>query len=172
MTFCHFSSLNTLKPSAMQPHCALRHPLLVSLVSAVEEEPGSNAANQKASNGKNGGEPNGHAVRAVWVEGLGRAERCGAVGCGCWPSQAVHLCEDVWMLLKNTRESWTSTSTCCQISHKWVNGSFLTSVGHLMLFLAFVKLLYVCFSPTGSNLGVKQKWKFQFRSWPKCSERL
>lgn len=97
---------DTLKPCDPHLHCSRPHPL-ASFGSAREDEPSDSAANQKTNDRQNCGEPHWHAVRAIRGEGLGYVVRRGAVGFGCcsgrWSWQAVHLGEDVWMLLKETQ---------------------------------------------------------------------
>ncbi len=162
---CKNTVSSTLKCSAIHLHCSRRR-LLASLGCVGEQEPGDSKANQKTHCGQHRSEPYWHVLRAIRGDRLDCAVRCGCCGAG-WSGQAVHLCEDVRMFLENMRGSsiksrplsWTIhavmhklfreiTTVACE---KCLCGSCLTSVGHLMPFLSFVKWLYVFFSPTGSN---------------------
>lgn len=101
----------------LKPPLRCRHGvLLISLGFAGEEEPGDTAANQKAYHCQHGGEPRLHTICAIVGNGHGCALHgssafssafCGRRG-GSWDGEAVHLCEDVRMLLENTE--WSNLS--------------------------------------------------------------
>lgn len=136
--------VSTLKCSALHCHCRRRQPL-VSLSSARKEEPGDAAANQKTCYSQHSSKPCWHIT-------------CGCRLCRRWNGEAVRHCEDVRMLLEHTLVkafilvTLTYMNRSCHHAHivqmnpNWVFwgnecDSCLTSAGHLMVCLAFVKLL-------------------------------